>query len=781
MVPSMSKFTPRPFGKYFLVEKLAVGGMAEIYKAKTFGVDGFEKQLVIKKILPHCAADRDFITMLVDEAKLSVLLSHTNIVQVYDLGKVSDDYFISMEFIDGCNLRQIINRAEDLKQPVPLELAVYITSEICKGLDYAHNKKDTHNQPLAIVHRDVSPQNILISYEGEVKIVDFGIAKAAMNISQTMSGILKGKVSYMSPEQALGKPLDGRTDLFSAGTLLYEMLTGKKLFSGETQFEVLKKIHTTPITEALLEEIPTSLRSLLAKALAYHPEDRYKSAGDFQIELTKYLYSVSREFSPRQVSAFMKTLFAEELHARKERSLKEAELLDAKTKTALIKAEADEEQLVHHDPAEITGPVDLPLDTTETGTPLSHSKNAASLTPKAHTNDTIDATVAIPYAAIPPLTPTRDIETTNTDTSKVTPQPPPSNKKRLFILLAILGLLVVIGTLFTLRSNHPPATQTTGSITLDSTPRGARVSLDGKKTTLTTPTTVKSLTLRVPHRVTLEKDGFSAWEKSVTLLNDTPLELKATLDSQKTTDVKVESMPSGARVVIDGQATSLQTPAALTQLAIGKTYTLRLEKEGFEPTETVLSISTGQETWQVDLKPTQQARASLAFTTVPDGVLIYVNGEPRGATPITLELDPGILEIRMEKEGYDPYTLTLSVASGETNKIGPITLAPLSPTNAAPSTTVPTPAPLPRSDDTKKPVPETPPAQTGTLTVNSTPSGASVSINDVPAGPTPLLVKGIPFNQSYKIRIIHSEYKAWEKTITLTPEMNTLNATLEKN
>jgi len=198
----MNDFEPKQFGKYFLLKKLAVGGMAEIYVAKTYGVDGFEKLLCIKRILPHCSADMDFVTMLVDEAKLSVLLSHANIVQVYDLGKVGEDYYISMELINGVNLRDTLYKCREEKIILPTEIACYIASEICKGLDYAHRKTDHNNKPLEIVHRDISPQNILISYEGEVKIVDFGIAKAAMNISHTMAGILKGKIAYMSPEQA---------------------------------------------------------------------------------------------------------------------------------------------------------------------------------------------------------------------------------------------------------------------------------------------------------------------------------------------------------------------------------------------------------------------------------------------------------------------------------------------------------------------------------------------------------------------------------------------------
>src|SRR3989338_3415549 len=281
----MAIFEPKQFGKYLLLEKLAVGGMAEIYKAKTFGAEGFEKLLALKKILQHAAADKEFITMLVDEAKLSVLLSHANIVQVYDLGKLGDDFFITMEFINGVNLRDILYRLREKgKQLVP-EYAVYIVSEVCKGLDYAHRKTDSQNNPLGIVHRDVSPQNILISYEGEVKIVDFGIAKAAMNISHTMAGILKGKIAYMSPEQATGKNVDYRTDIFSIGIVLHEALTGNKLFTGDSQFEVLKKILSSKISaDALPVSIPQPLRVVLAKALAYRPEDRYQSASDMQID-----------------------------------------------------------------------------------------------------------------------------------------------------------------------------------------------------------------------------------------------------------------------------------------------------------------------------------------------------------------------------------------------------------------------------------------------------------------------------------------------------------------
>ncbi|HEX5033556.1 MAG TPA: serine/threonine-protein kinase, partial [bacterium] len=351
----MAEFHPKPFGKYFLIEKLATGGMAEIYKAKTFGVDGFEKILAIKRILPHCAVDKEFISMLVDEAKLSVLLSHTNIVQVYDLGKVGDDYFISMEFINGINLREVLNRAKEISEKFSEEIVVYILSETCKGLDYAHSKKDNESKPLNIVHRDISPQNILLSFEGEVKIVDFGIAKAAMNISHTMAGILKGKISYMSPEQALGKPIDRKTDIFSTGLILYELLTGEKLFTGETQFEVLKKIRTTRLNEnSFPESMPIGLRKILAKALAYSVKDRYDNAGDMQIDLTRYLYSTYIDFTPRKLSTLMRKLFAQEIQTKSGEVKGDDVAIDSKTRSVMIDAVA-QQNLVHRDNDEVTG------------------------------------------------------------------------------------------------------------------------------------------------------------------------------------------------------------------------------------------------------------------------------------------------------------------------------------------------------------------------------------------------------------------------------------------
>ena len=227
---------PIQFGKYFLLDRINVGGMAEVFKAKAFGVEGFERLLAVKRILPNIAEDEEFITMFIDEAKIAVQLNHANICQIFDLGKVEDSYFIALEFVHGKDVRAIFDRCKqkpvDGQTAMPIAQACFIVMKACEGLDYAHNKRDGQGREMTLVHRDVSPQNILISYEGEVKLIDFGIAKAAGKMSKTQQGILKGKFGYMSPEQVRGLPLDRRSDVFSLGIVLYEMVAGKRPFDG---------------------------------------------------------------------------------------------------------------------------------------------------------------------------------------------------------------------------------------------------------------------------------------------------------------------------------------------------------------------------------------------------------------------------------------------------------------------------------------------------------------------------------------------------------------------
>ena len=305
---------PTPFGKYYLLERINVGGMAEVFKAKTVGVEGFERVVALKRILPSIAEDEEFITMFIDEAKIAVQLQHANIAQIFDLGKVDDSYFIALEYVNGRDLRGIFDDVRKMGQIMPMPQVCYLIMQLCEGLDYAHNKRDVQGRELNLVHRDVSPQNVLIGYDGEVKLIDFGIAKAAGKASKTQAGILKGKFGYMSPEQVRGLPIDRRSDIFALGIVLYEMLTGERLFIGESDFSTLEKVRNVEIIppSSFNSDIPDKLERIVLKALEKNVEDRYQNAIDLHDDLQLFLHSVGQFSSRKDLSAWMKRTFAGE-------------------------------------------------------------------------------------------------------------------------------------------------------------------------------------------------------------------------------------------------------------------------------------------------------------------------------------------------------------------------------------------------------------------------------------------------------------------------------------
>lgn len=314
---------PSPFGKYLLLERISVGGMAEVFKAKTFGVEGFEKIIAIKKILPAMAEDADFIQMFIDEAKIAGQLNHANICQIFELGKIDDSHFIAMEYIWGKDLLQIQNRFRRLKKHMPVQMAAFVMGKVCEGLDYAHRKKDATGKPLNIIHRDVSPQNVITSYDGEVKVIDFGIAKAASRSSKTQAGVLKGKFGYMSPEQVGGKTLDQRTDIFAVGTILYELLTSERLFMGESDFATLEKIRSAqvPPPSTINKEIPPELDRIIMKSLARDTADRYQWGSDMHDDLADFAAQFEPVYNAKALATWMRDAFSAEM--RKESAVLE--------------------------------------------------------------------------------------------------------------------------------------------------------------------------------------------------------------------------------------------------------------------------------------------------------------------------------------------------------------------------------------------------------------------------------------------------------------------------
>ncbi len=298
------------YGRYSLLEKVATGGMAEVFRAKRKGVEGFEKVVAVKRILPHLSSNKEFVEMFIEEAKMVASLSHPNIVQIFDLGKIDETYYIAMEFVEGKDLRTILTRARTRNTLPAVDLAALIAARVSAALEYAHRHRDGEGQELRIVHRDVSPQNILLSDEGEVKLVDFGIAKAATKASHTDTGSLRGKLLYMSPEQAWGKPLDKRSDLFALGAVFFEILTGHLLFSASSEMSILERVREARFVppSSLNPAVPIELEAVVMRLLNKNPVERYQDASEVLLDLDSYLRRRPAVGSG-DLSRFVKRLF----------------------------------------------------------------------------------------------------------------------------------------------------------------------------------------------------------------------------------------------------------------------------------------------------------------------------------------------------------------------------------------------------------------------------------------------------------------------------------------
>ena len=293
--------------RYRVIERIAAGGMAEVYRAESAGVEGFKKIVAIKRVLPHLSEKKQFIGMFLDEARTSAHLSHSNCVQVFDIGVGDNTYFIVMEYVDGSDLKAIIEHKRARNQRVAVEAACLVCLKICEGLAYAHEAKDGSGKILGIVHRDMSPPNVLITRHGEVKIADFGLAKANSQLERSEPGIIKGKFSYLSPEAAMGEPVDGRTDIFAVGIMLWEMLAGRRLFLGETDLETVRQVQAAqvPNVRQFNPDVSPELERVLAKALAREPNLRYPTARDLGRDLNVIMFRSGRPVSSFDIASLV--------------------------------------------------------------------------------------------------------------------------------------------------------------------------------------------------------------------------------------------------------------------------------------------------------------------------------------------------------------------------------------------------------------------------------------------------------------------------------------------
>jgi serine/threonine protein kinase len=465
------------FGKYELVARLAAGGMAEIFKARFSPAAGVTKQVVIKRILPHYAANKAFIAMFTNEAKIAMSLSHGNIAQVFDFGDIDGEWFLAMELVDGQPLSKLMRRARTLSIPfLPEAYGVAIAIELLKGLHYAHTRTDEHGKPLKIVHRDVSPQNVLVSYRGEIKIVDFGIAKARELREDPSSGPVKGKYIYFSPEQARGKELDPRTDVFAAGIVLYEMICGQLPFNGK-MIEVLSKLvrGEFPKPREVNPDLTPDIEQILLKALANDRNQRYESAEAFELALVAHLRRLAPTFKQQHLSNLMSLLFEEELvkEGRPVQIPREFSELAHSWKRDIIEVPPEDEE-----PPRLPAPIIWDSDDNPLGT--------------------------------------REM---------MSPEPRMKRPLKLFGAFALAAIFAVVGV-------FGWAKFSVFSLKVESTPPGAAIILDGQPTQKVTPATLKALKASGPHTLSLSLEGYKKFEQQVEPERGVTVDCSATLERE---------------------------------------------------------------------------------------------------------------------------------------------------------------------------------------------------------------------------------------------------------
>lgn len=325
--------------RYRVIERLESGGMAEVFRGEAESLAGFKKAVAIKRVLPHLAQNEKFIRMFLDEARLCARLNHANIVQVFDIGHVENTYFIVMEFVDGVNLKAIIEHYKKRNATIPLPAAVFICQEICNGLQYAHDLTDADGNLLGIVHRDMSPPNVLISKRGEIKIVDFGLAKAAMQVEKTDPGVVKGKFSYLAPETAMGKEADPQADIFAVGIMLWEMLAGRRLFLGESDYQTVKLVQqaNVPSLRKLNPDVPEALEAVVMRALARDKSQRHPTAQALAEDLAQFLFSHQMRVTGFDIAKLVREVLEEKRAAAKREGKQDASIIDRLIQEELLR------------------------------------------------------------------------------------------------------------------------------------------------------------------------------------------------------------------------------------------------------------------------------------------------------------------------------------------------------------------------------------------------------------------------------------------------------------
>ena len=634
---------PVKFGDYYLFERVAVGGMAEVFKGVSYGVEGFERLFAVKRVLPNISEDQEFIEMFIDEAKIAVQLTHANIGQIFELGNAEDSYFIAMEFVQGKDLRAIFDRSRSKSLTLDIPMCCHVVKEVCEALEYAHSKRNEKQEPLGLIHRDVSPQNILVSYDGEVKLIDFGIAKAAGKASKTQAGILKGKFGYMSPEQVRGKSIDRRSDLFSLAVVLFELLTLERCFQGESDFSTLEKVRNVDIRRpsALNRDIPPELERIVLRGLARNPDERYQTAAELQDALQKFLYQSGAFYARKDLAAYMRRTF--DGHLRDEstrlgsfREYARAHIPEARRASSAPTGPKEDPK------ADASFKVDLPAlsweeeeiatsvwDRSPSQLILAHEQGGPpnpNADPPAFANadfanppQSPRSEPVVPALASPRPMPARlDVGPAAGGPSSTHLVLPAADMRRrgdvqnrvtTLLVIALIAVIVAAAAVFLLRQPGP----TTASVTLRTQPPEVSVMLDGRRiysggTPYEIPAVASGLrTLRVT------APGYRPLEKRIQI-GDSPVVVGLALKKDvNVTSIEIESRPGGATLFIDGTRRD-QTPTRVN-IEAGR-RTLRVEKDGFIAWEGTIDALPGQ-LMRLD-GPIRLYPATVAMTFLPE-------------------------------------------------------------------------------------------------------------------------------------------------------------------
>jgi len=568
------------FGKYRLLGVMNAGGMAELYLALQAGPEGFAKVVALKRVLPHLAQSHEFVEMFMDEARLAARLDHPHIVRIYDFGEAAGQYFMAMEYLPGEDLANILWRAAKAKQPIPSAIAAYITQAAAEGLHFAHELTDADGHPLGLVHRDANPTNILITYQGVVKVVDFGIAKAMGNVNQTEFGRVKGKAAYLAPEQVYGEPLDRRADVFCLGIVLWECLTGERLFQRDSDIASAhaSTLQVPPPPSQRRPGLPPELDRIALKALAKQREERFQTAGELQDALEQYFRSGAVKPSAKEISAWLETLYGAPRAEAKRAIAQGRNLATAvpQVMKPLLLTPAPR-------PLPFQGtPAPIPLTVLAEG-PESAFRTSGGATPALQTGSRLSSH---PEGSL------------QTGEAPAVPQagarPSLAGRGALALLLVVLAGGGLWGGNKLIKKLGAPraervATPGFASLAVDSLPEGAFIFLGGEPTGQLTPATLEQLS-GDSVQIRLELSGYEPARETVGLEAGKRASRRYTL-SPRPGSVAVRGVPENAELLVDGQPAPKNRTLTL---APGK-HLFLLKEEGQPDTSREVVLSPGEE------------------------------------------------------------------------------------------------------------------------------------------------------------------------------------------